>query len=304
MSDPLVSVCCPTFNHERFIRDALDGFLMQEVDFSFEVLVNDDASTDGTPEILREYETRHPNLIKVVYQEENQYSAGGVDTLRDFLLPRSRARYIAVCEGDDYWTDPNKLQKQVDFLEAHPDHTLASSAYVERRGDETELVRYTPPQDAAVWANGFSFRLIDLADAWLAKTLTLVFRRDAYDPSLFGRYKLARDVHFLYHLLERGRGFYLHDVTGVYNVHNGGIHSGIDRDRRLRVAEAVYDELLAYNDHAFLRRKLLVKRAARIRRERAEDASAVSVACLIAKTVPLVRSWPDLRRLLVACLRT
>ena len=118
----LVSICCLTYNHEAYLRDTLDGFLMQKVDFPIEILVNDDASTDGTRAILREYAERYPALIRPFYQDVNLYSQGK-DLCLEVLYPAARGKYIALCEGDDYWTDPEKLQLQVDFLEAHPEYT-------------------------------------------------------------------------------------------------------------------------------------------------------------------------------------
>ncbi|MDH6355294.1 glycosyltransferase involved in cell wall biosynthesis [Dysgonomonas sp. PH5-45] len=120
----LLSICCLAYNHESFIRQCLDGFIMQKTNFNFEVLINDDASTDGTADIIREYEIKYPDIIKPVYQKENQYSKG-VQVFTN-LLSRAKYKYIALCEGDDYWTDPNKLQRQVDLLEQRPDIVLSA----------------------------------------------------------------------------------------------------------------------------------------------------------------------------------
>ena len=122
--EPLVSICCITYNHRDFIRDALDGFLSQRTDFPYEILINDDASTDGTADIIREYEQKYPEKIRALLQTENQYSKGITNPSGAFNFPRVRGRYVAMCEGDDYWTDPEKLQKQVDYMEAHPDCSL------------------------------------------------------------------------------------------------------------------------------------------------------------------------------------
>lgn len=114
MSDPVVSVCCITYNHAPYIADALDGFIAQRTSFPIEILVHDDASTDGTADIVREYERRHPDLIKPIYQRENQYSQGRRPS--HFNYERARGEFIALCEGDDYWCDPLKLEKQVSAL--------------------------------------------------------------------------------------------------------------------------------------------------------------------------------------------
>lgn len=115
--EPLVSICCITYNHEKYIRDAIEGFLMQETDFPFEIIIHDDASTDRTADIVREYEKRYPDIIKPIYQTENQYSKGIKVTLLTFK--KSKGKYIALCEGDDYWIDPLKLQKQITGMEKH-----------------------------------------------------------------------------------------------------------------------------------------------------------------------------------------
>ena len=107
--NPLVSICCITYNHEKFIKDAIEGFLMQKTDFPIEILIHDDASTDGTTEIIKKYEKEYPDLIHAVYQTENQYSQG--KKVFPILANQASGKYIALCEGDDYWTDPLKLQK-------------------------------------------------------------------------------------------------------------------------------------------------------------------------------------------------
>ena len=119
---PLVTVYCTAYNQEKYIRSALDGFVMQKTNFPFEVIVHDDASTDKTADIIKEYTQKYPEIIKPIFQTENQYSKGGRIFSR-FILPIAQGKYCACCEGDDYWTDENKLQMQVDFLESHPDYS-------------------------------------------------------------------------------------------------------------------------------------------------------------------------------------
>lgn len=121
---PLVSICCITYNHEPYIVQTLDGFLMQKTSFPFEILIHDDASTDRTADIIREYEKKFPKIIKPIYQKENQYSKGNRDILASFVYPRAKGKYIALCEGDDYWIDENKLQMQVNFLENNPEYGM------------------------------------------------------------------------------------------------------------------------------------------------------------------------------------
>jgi glycosyltransferase involved in cell wall biosynthesis len=120
---PLVSICCLTFNHEKYIRDAIEGFLMQKTSFPIEIIIHDDASTDNTASIIREYEEKYPDIVKPIYQKENQWSKG-IKPSPNYVWPKAQGKYIALCEGDDYWTDSHKLQKQVNFLEAHPECVL------------------------------------------------------------------------------------------------------------------------------------------------------------------------------------
>lgn len=129
MQESLVSICCLAYNHEPYIRQCLDGFIIQKTDFPFEVLVHDDASTDKTAEIIREYEALYPEIIKPIYQTENQYSKR-IGITNTFQFPRARGKYIAICEGDDYWTDPLKLQKQVDFLEGNEEYGLVGTSMI------------------------------------------------------------------------------------------------------------------------------------------------------------------------------
>ena len=122
-NDCLVSILCTAYNHEQYIRSALEGFVSQKTGFAFEVLVNDDASSDGTAAIIREYAEKYPEIIRPFYQKENQFSKGIGYIYENIFYPHARGKYFAFCEGDDYWTDESKLQRQVNFLESHPDYS-------------------------------------------------------------------------------------------------------------------------------------------------------------------------------------
>jgi glycosyltransferase involved in cell wall biosynthesis len=124
---PVVSIICTTYNHERYIENTIRGFLSQDCAYPFEILIHDDASTDRTQDVIRAWQQRYPNIIKPVLQVENQKSQG----VRPFelLLAQARGDYVATCEGDDYWIDRGKLQKQVSFLAAHPDVSCSAHNY-------------------------------------------------------------------------------------------------------------------------------------------------------------------------------
>lgn len=126
VNDPrplMVTIRCITYNHEPYIRQCLEGFVMQKTNFKFEAIVHDDASTDGTASIIREYAEKYPEIIKPIYETENQYSKGD-GSLKRIMDEHTHGKYVAMCEGDDYWTDPLKLQRQVDFLESHSDYSM------------------------------------------------------------------------------------------------------------------------------------------------------------------------------------
>ncbi|TDP00883.1 glycosyltransferase [Flavobacterium sp. 245] len=125
MNNTIVSISCISYNQAPYIRQCLDSFLMQKTSFAFEIIIHDDASTDGTKEIIEEYVAKYPDIIFPMYQKENQYSKGVRGMMVRFNFPRCIGKYIALCEGDDYWTDPYKLQKQVDFLEENADYILS-----------------------------------------------------------------------------------------------------------------------------------------------------------------------------------
>ncbi len=139
-----VSIICNTYNHEKYIKDALEGFIMQKTSFPFEVLIHDDASTDNTANIIREYEKKYPDIVKPIYETENQFSKGkGI--VSKIQYGRVQGKYIAICEGDDYWIDPYKLQKQYDALEAHPEINIcATAAYAIKANTKKILYKIAP----------------------------------------------------------------------------------------------------------------------------------------------------------------
>ena len=220
---PMVSISCITYNHAPYIRECLDGFMMQKTNFAFEVLIHDDASTDGTADIIREYEAKYPDIIKPIYQTENQYSKG-ISPSASFNFPRAKGKYIALCEGDDYWTDPLKLQKQVDFLESHPDYVMCSHRFKQYIQDEHRFIKdwYTDKYNYIDydWNSFVKF------EYWYAQTLSILFRRKALDLSLYAKYKIQRDLILIYNLLKSGKGCLFSDVMAVYRKHSTGIWTG------------------------------------------------------------------------------
>lgn len=223
---PLVSIICNTYNHVNYIRQCLDGFLMQETNFPIEILVHDDASTDGTADIVREYEDKYPDLIKPIYQTENQYSKGVKVSLK-YQYSRAKGKYIALCEGDDYWTDPLKLQKQVDLLENNHEFVMCSHF--------REL--YHQEYNNFSFSENLTYVEYDLNNLivgdWFYQPVTVVFRNIVSDL-LLDKHTINTDVVLYYHLLQQGKGVCLPEVMAVYRLHNGGVWSLVDQGEKWR----------------------------------------------------------------------
>ena len=171
-SQPLmVSIKCITYNHEPYIRQCLEGFVMQKTNFRFEAVVHDDASTDGTADIIREYAEKYPDIIKPIYETENQYSKkdGSLGRIMDAACT---GKYIAMCEGDDYWTDPLKLQKQVDILESNPEVGLVHTDFDLVKGKRRHFKRSSKPEGYLSFILNGNFKI---------GTLTVVYRRSLYN---------------------------------------------------------------------------------------------------------------------------
>lgn len=220
-TEPLVSVSCITYNHALYIRQCLDGFVMQKTTFPFEVLIHDDASTDGTAEIIKEYEKKYPYIIKPIYENENQWIKGRRGT-RVFNYPRAKGKYIAFCEGDDYWTDPLKLQKQVDFLEAHPDYGLVHGyvkSYNEKNKsfDDKLIGSDFKDADQIIIAN----RIVTLSVCVRMGLYSLYIKEIASNPF----WKMSDYPLWIYIAL-RSKIHFLNEVVGVYRVlENSASHS-------------------------------------------------------------------------------
>ena len=174
----IVAIHCFVYNHEPYLRDCLNGFAMQQTDFRFVAIVHDDVSTDESAAIIREYADKYPNIIKPIFETENQWSKhdGSLDRIMNDAIAATGAKYVAMCEGDDYWIDPNKLQKQVDYLEAHPNCTCYA---------HNSLTLNTKSRAIGLFNN----KILDTADypldtfltnGWFTPTASLLYRRSDY----------------------------------------------------------------------------------------------------------------------------
>lgn len=232
----MVSICCLTYNHENYIKDALDSFLMQQTNFVFEVLIHDDASTDNTAKIIEQYKKLYPEIIKPIIQTENQRSKLGGGMNPRFNYPRAQGKYIALCEGDDYWTDPTKLQKQVDFLEANEEFTLVAgnSLLIDEKGAK---IRENLSKERPIHLKQILKKNI-LGSA----TASLFFRKDCLDSKYstltskfpFGDWLLSA------YCISKGKGYILEDVLSAYRVHQTGVWSSMNQEKRIKQNLLVY----------------------------------------------------------------
>jgi glycosyltransferase involved in cell wall biosynthesis len=225
---PLVSICCITYNHEIFIRDAIEGFLMQKSTFPIEIIIHDDASTDKTAEIVAEYANKYPELIFPIFQTENQFSKG-IKISATYVWPKAKGKYIALCEGDDYWTDPFKLQKQVDFLEANPDFVICYHDVKVINEEGSVIIESKIGKE-----NQRDFSSEELSyNRPFIMPLSVVFRNLSIIWPEETKYVLNGDT-FLFSILgQYGNGKYIQDIQpGNYRYHSGGIWSAITNQQK------------------------------------------------------------------------
>lgn len=223
-SDPLVTILCHTYNHVNFLKDALNSFLMQETTFPFEILLHDDASTDGTIEIVNEYAKNYPNIIIPIIQTENQYSKGYKPS--KITLPLAKGKYIAFCEGDDYWTDPKKIQIQASFLENNKHISVCGHNSITMK--DNKFIKAHPKSQRR------DFNSRSLEQGAFVQILTAMFVNKfpiAPDEQEF----IINGDDFLFSRLGKLGGYkYFEDISpGVYRNHGGGIWSSLD-DRKKR----------------------------------------------------------------------
>lgn len=238
----MVTIRCLVYNHEPYLRQCLDGFVMQQTNFRFEAIVHDDASTDGSAAIIREYAEKYPDIIKPIYETENQYSKRN-GSIRRILNEHTHGKYVAYCEGDDYWTDSLKLQKQVDFMESHPDFSICTHHCDEYDQDNGQLI--------LDWNRGitgdFEFDLdyYITRKKFITQPLTFLYRRSSLEPQECAKYKGYKDITTVYILLKYGKGMFLKDNMAVYRKHGGGVWYGASK--KFQVMSEIRTVLGIYN---------------------------------------------------------
>lgn len=241
---PLVSIACITYNHEKYIRQCLEGFVKQKTDFKFEIVIHDDASTDKTAEVIRQYWRKYPELFKPILQNKNKYSEKkGI--LKTYVYPKCEGKYIALCEGDDYWTDPLKLQKQVDFLEANPEYGMCY----------TQCKRFKQNQNKFEENNwgGPSELFSEFWKQNCVPTLTVVYRKDLcmkYVEDVLAsnhNWKMGDYPMWLW-FSHKSKIKFINEVTGIYRVLEDSASHSKSLEKNLAFAESSLEIKKYFND--------------------------------------------------------
>lgn len=230
---PLVSICVITYNHERFIKDSLINAINQKTEFVYDIVVGDDFSSDNTYSICKDLLNLYPYKIKLLCSDKH------LGAMNNFIrtIKACRGKYIALCEGDDYWIDKNKLQKQVDFLDKNPDFIMCSH-------NHDTLV------DGKIIENKFKYKneltIVDLANNIPFNTLSVVFRNDQFDINGYNKANIPYTNFLFLFLAQSGKIYHFNESMAVYRIHSGGIWGGIKKFERALLNIRTLEKIIIY----------------------------------------------------------
>ncbi len=261
MNDIIVSACIITYNQEKYIEQCLQGAVEQKVNFSYEIIIGDDYSTDRTGEIIQRYSAQYPGLIKYFRREKNLgMNKNWIETIKN-----CSGRYIAICEGDDYWTDPNKLQKQVDFLDSHSKFSLSfHNALIVYENGNNQTIPFCDPDQKATSA------LPDIIKKNFIPTASILFRKANVEsiPGWFDKIKMAD---WALHILNarHGKLGYLNEIMSVYRIHDNGIWTSLSEEDNINAKIEFFQKIndylnYKYDEHISINLRSLRERLARI----------------------------------------
>ncbi len=253
MNEILVSINCITYNHEKYIAEAIESFLMQKTNFNFEILIHDDASVDGTADIIREYQKKYPDIIKSILQNENQQSKGVKKISYIYNHMRAKGKYIAMCEGDDYWTDLYKLQKQVDYMENNPECSMCFHAAYMVNIDRKRINVIKPYNKDCVSKT----EDIILGDGGFMATNSILYRKCVMDnaPKLFLNAPVG-DYPLQILTSTRNYAYYINEFMSAYRVGvTGSWSSRIKLEKNIEekvidINKRIIDMLIDFNQYS------------------------------------------------------
>lgn len=243
---PLVAIHCLVYNHEPYLRDCFEGFVMQQTNFPFVAIVHDDCSTDGSAAIIREYEAKYPHIFKPIYETENQYSKhdGSLERIMNEAIDVAETKYVAVCEGDDYWIDSLKLQKQVDFLENHSDYSMCfHSAEIKNECSQKVNIECQSIDNKEYYAN-------DIYPRWIIPTASVLYRN-----SMVRSYSKLKNIHWMRYgditlfltCMHTGKVWGMQEQMSVYRVTNNGAVISERLDSNIEYKQMLHNKFLLKN---------------------------------------------------------
>mgnify|MGYP003299613147 CR=1 FL=1 len=240
---PLVSICCITYNHEKYIAQCLDGFLMQKTTFQFEIVISNDCSTDNTQRIIQEYVDKYPHIFRDISPTENL----GMNKNFYYTLTKCGGKYIAYCEGDDYWIDENKLQMQVDFLERNPDYGMC---YTKTKQYNQKVQKFCKKAFGSE-VPGFEYLLSN--GNWIP-TLTTIFRKDLLDKYLSeiqprDKGWLMGDYPMWLFFSHESKMMFFDKVTTVYRVLENSASHFTDINKIVEFKKSIYEIMMFYDKY-------------------------------------------------------
>ena len=249
----LVAIHCFVYNHEPYLRDCFEGFVIQQTNFPFVAIVHDDASTDGSAAIIREYEEKYPHIFKPIYETENQYSKrdGSLDRIMDKAINATGAKYVAMCEGDDYWIDPLKLQKQVDFLEANSEYSLCLTNSIVKF-DDREVLAINHIWDTYTIEDVLNSSALNIKSRGdnvvpCAHTSTIFYRIPNDNFPIWVSQCFIGDEPLMIYLAHHGKVKFINEVTSVYRagvgVSSKNFNQELDWKNRIKMYEVINEGL-------------------------------------------------------------
>ncbi len=268
----LVAIHCLVYNHEPYLRDCFEGFVMQKTNFRFVAIVHDDVSTDGSAAIIREYAEKYPDIFRPIYETENQWHKkdGSLEHIMKDAIDATGAKYVAMCEGDDYWTDPYKLQKQVDYMESHPECSICINQ-VQAVTRTNEKIGWLIPNDGILGKGDFTlgdFCCLEWKGMqWTFHTCGEMCRAESligYENDAIMMMFPYGDISLLLYCLLHGNGYYIPEIMSCYRVDSGGYNStmaanpdkNIQDERKLAVALRAFDEYTNKKYHKYIQQRI------------------------------------------------
>ena len=267
----MVTIRCTVFNHEHYLRECLEGFVMQKTNFRFEAIVHDDASTDGSAAIIKEYAEKYPDIIKPIYETENQYSKHD-GSLGRIMREHTHGKYVAFCEGDDYWTDPLKLQKQVDVLENNPECKICFGITETMTADGKPTGSFFPSSFEHI---GNTITLEDFCreqfthGQWFGHTSTFMSSKSLDDirnqllKTVFKDFPYG-DITIVLTGFLYGKGYFIKDTMSRYRLNSGGFNTMMKKntdkaiavENKLILGMKAFDEYTGFKYHKHLQNRI------------------------------------------------